>query len=111
MGIESAKNGKLLYHLTKLDNLKSIVENGLVPRKTLLESGVIFDDVANPDIINKRTQLGLDIYTPFHFHPYSSFDVAVKHTYLDDEFIYICITRNNARHNNFKNTSKAPTVN
>ncbi|MGG3838075.1 DarT ssDNA thymidine ADP-ribosyltransferase family protein [Paenibacillus thiaminolyticus] len=108
MGIESAKTGKLLYHLTKLNNLQSIVENGLVPRKALLESGVIFDDVANPDIINKRTQLGLDMYTPFHFHPYSSFDVAVKHTFPHDEFIYICITRSNARHNNFKILPKHP---
>ena len=33
MGIETAKTGKLLYHLTKLDNLESIIKYGLLPRK------------------------------------------------------------------------------
>jgi hypothetical protein len=108
MGIETAKDGKLLYHLTKLDNLQSIIVNRLVPRRALLDNGMIFDDVANADIISKRTQLGLDIYTPFHFHPYSSFDVAVKHANPDDEFIYICITRHSAKHNNFKILPRHP---
>lgn len=108
MGIESAKTGMLLYHLTKLENLESIIVNGLVPRRALLDNGVLFDDVADPGIIDKRTQLGLDIYTPFHFHPYSSFDVAVKSKYSDEEFIYICITREDARFNQFKVLPKHP---
>lgn len=108
MGIESAKTGMLLYHLTKLENLESIIVNGLVPRRALLDSGALFNDVADPGIIDKRTQLGLDIYTPFHFHPYSSFDVAVKSKYSDEEFIYICITRENARFNQFKVLPKHP---
>lgn len=108
MGIESAKNGKLLYHLTKLQNLESILEQGLAPRKTLIETGVIFEDVADPVIISKRTELGLDSYTPFHFHPYSSFDVAVKNTYSDTKFIYICVARNIAKQNEFKILPKHP---
>lgn len=36
MGIETAKTGKLLYHLTKLENLESIIENGLLPRKEVI---------------------------------------------------------------------------
>lgn len=28
----SAKQGKLLYHLTRLDNMESIIKNGLMPR-------------------------------------------------------------------------------
>lgn len=108
MGIESAKNGKLLYHLTELSNLDSIVQNGLAPRKILLDRNVDFGDVANPDIISKRTLLGLDVYTPFHFHPYSSFDVAVKNTYEDTDFIYICIRRSLARENKFKILVKHP---
>jgi hypothetical protein len=49
----------------------------------------------------------LDEYIPFHFHPYSSFDVAVKNTY-SEEFIYICIKRELARDNNFKILPKHP---
>ncbi|MBP1736138.1 MAG: hypothetical protein H6Q60_19 [Oscillospiraceae bacterium] len=102
MGIEAAKSGKLLYHLTEVDNLPSIITNNLVARKILLDNSTGFEDVANPDIISKRTILGLDNYVPFHFHPYSAFDVAVKGTYPDVDFIYICITRELAKQNDFK---------
>lgn len=49
-----------------------------MPRKILRENTVTFGDVADPEIIRKREVLGLDGYIPFHFHPYSAFDVAVK---------------------------------
>jgi hypothetical protein len=102
MGIEKAKDGKLLYHLTELDNLDSILKFGLLPRKLIVENSIKFTDVADGKIIDKRTVLGLDGYTPFHFHPYSAFDTAVKHTYNPKNMIYICIDRELARHNNFK---------
>lgn len=108
MGIETAKTGKLLYHLTKLKNLESIISNGLIPRKVLNDNTVSFGDVANPEIISKRSELGLDEYIPFHFHPYSAFDVAVKRSHADDEMIYICITRELARYNKFKVLPKHP---
>lgn len=102
MGIDKAKDGKLLYHLTKLENLDSILKFGLLPRKIILENSIKFGDVADGEIISKRTELGLDGYTPFHFHPYSAFDAAVKHTYDSTKMIYICINRELARYNNFK---------
>lgn len=77
MGIENVKQGKLIYHLTKLSNLDSILELGLLPREDMLKKNISFDDVANKEIITKRSMLGLNKYTPFHFHPFSSFDVAV----------------------------------
>lgn len=107
MGIETAKTGKLLYHLTKLSNLESIVQQGMLPRRVILKQGITFGDVANRQIICKRQELGLDIYTPFHFHPYSAFDVAVKHSYSDD-MIYLCIDREVARRNKFKILPKHP---
>ena len=102
MGIETAKTGKMLYHLTKLDNLESIIENGLLPRKMVIDRKINFGDIANADIISKRTELGLDSYIPFHFHPYSAFDVAVKHTYQGQEMIYLCFDRELAKLNHFK---------
>ena len=102
MGIDKAKDGKLLYHLTKLENLDSILKFGLLPRKIILENSIKFGDVADGEIISKRTELGLDGYTPFHFHPYSAFDAAVKHTHDSTKMIYICINRELARYNNFK---------
>ena len=90
MGINNVKQGKLIYHLTKLSNLDSILKYGLLPRKYIINNNISFGDVADKKIISKRALLGLDIYTPFHFHPFSSFDVAVKNTYSNEKFIYIC---------------------
>lgn len=49
MGLDGAREGKLLYHLTELNNLESIIDYGLVPRKVLAENTVAFDDIANPE--------------------------------------------------------------
>ncbi|WP_391207696.1 DarT ssDNA thymidine ADP-ribosyltransferase family protein [Psychrobacillus sp. L4] len=111
MAIGNIKEGRLLYHLTRLSNLDSILEHGLVSRKLVKDNDVKFFDIADQEIISKRTELGLDEYTPFHFHPYSSFDVAVKNTYVDEEFIYICIRRELAKDNNFKVLPRHPLTN
>ena len=108
MGINNSKEGKLLYHLTELDNLDSILENGLLSRRIIKESKVGFLDVADQEIMSERIAMGLDEYIPFHFHPYSAFDVAVKNTFSEEDFIYICITRDLARSNEFKILSKHP---
>lgn len=101
------KSGKLFYHLTKLSNLDSIIQNGLVSRRILESERMAFGDVADSQIMSKRKEFGLDCYVPFHFHPYSSFDVVVKNTY-PDEFIYICILRTLARENEFLILPKHP---
>ncbi|MEG2439918.1 MAG: DarT ssDNA thymidine ADP-ribosyltransferase family protein [Acetivibrio sp.] len=108
MGIEIAKTGKLLYHLTELNNLDSIIKYGMLPRKTIIERKIRFDDVANAEIITKRQELGLDKYTPFHFHPYSAFDVVVKNTHRGQDMIYLCINRKTARKNEFRILPKHP---
>lgn len=101
MSLATAKSGKLLYHLTKFSNLESILAEGLLSRSLLLEDQINFEDVADNEIINKRTRMRLDRYVPFHFHPYSAFDYAVKNSH-DEEFIYICISRDFAKNNDFK---------
>lgn len=108
MGLENAKDGKLLYHLTELDNLESIVKNGLQSRKQLMKNKKEFVDVADPNIISERELLGLDGYIPFHFHPYSAFDVAVKNNHAQDRMIYICISRVFAKNNQFKILPRHP---
>lgn len=108
MGLEGVKEKKLLYHLTKVSNMEDIINYGLLPRRYLLEQGKKFSDVADPQIICKREELDLDKYTPFHFHPYSAFDVAVKNTYSTDKFVYICIKKALAEFNGFKILKKHP---
>lgn len=108
MGLEGVRKKQLLYHLTKVKNMETIINCGLLPRRYLLEQGMLFGDVADPQIITRREQLGLDKYTPFHFHPYSAFDVAVKNTHSSEKFVYICIRRALAEFNNFKILIKHP---
>lgn len=100
MGKTRTEDGQLLYHLTALRNLDSIIQYGLLPRSQLIQNGMCFEDVADPSIIDKRSVLNLDRYVPFHFHPYSSYDVAVKNSH-HEEFIYICIYRTYARRMGF----------
>lgn len=102
MSLNNVKDGKLLYHLTKLKNLDSIIKNGLLARCYVKDNNINFSDIADSEIISKRSIYGLDKYIPFHFHPYSSFDYAVKSNNKFDEFIYICIDRSLARENDFK---------
>ena len=54
MGIETARNQNLLYHLTKLSNLESIIEHGMLPRRKVIEQGLGFEDIADAKIISKR---------------------------------------------------------
>lgn len=108
MGLEGVREKKLLYHLTKASNMEDIIEFGLLPRRYLLEQNIMFRDVADPKIIFKREELNLDKYAPFHFHPYSAFDVAVKHTHAGEKFVYICIKRDLAEVNDFKILTKHP---
>lgn len=102
MTLLTAKSDKLIYHLTELDNLESIVQNKLLPRIKMLEAKLPFIDVANREIISKREELGLNGYTPFHFHPYSAFDKSVQGTHPDRTFIYLCLQRTFAESNGFK---------
>ena len=106
MGLQGVKNKKLLYHLTRLDNMESIIMNGLQPRRLLKNKD--FFDVADANILDKRELLQLDQFVPFHSHPYSAFDVAVKHTYANEKFVYICIKRALAEFNDFKILVKHP---
>ncbi len=108
MGLETAKDGKLLYHLTELKNLESIVKIGLRSRRKLISEQLPFSDIADPNIIDERKERGLDEYIPFHFHPYSAFDVAVKYKHDQEKMAYICVSREFAMKEQFKVLPKHP---
>ena len=57
------KNGKLLYHLTHIDNLDSIIEYGLLSRN--LACDLIAMDVADSEILEKRQFNRLDDFVGF----------------------------------------------
>ena len=92
------QNQKLLYHLTALDNMESILKNGLMPRKNIDD----FTDVAEQDIIDFRNEKGISHLIPFHFFKGTPFGGIVQKSNPDKEFVYITIHRNIAKKNNFK---------
>lgn len=87
------KEGKLLYHLTKIDNLQSIFQIGLLSRNQLLRHGIIFNNIANMDIIEKRKNTNLENYVPFHFYAKNPFDWCVCKQYGSENMALITILR------------------
>ncbi|ARE09955.1 hypothetical protein UC317_1850 [Lactococcus lactis subsp. lactis] len=94
------KNKKLLYHLTRAENLDNIFKYGLLSRNEVESLGFI--DVANPNIIMKRNVQNLNSYIPFHFQPSSAFDADVKYKFRGENFVYITIKRSYAEQMGFK---------
>lgn len=98
------QEGKLLYHLTSIDNLENILSNGLLSRKDAIDKNLIKDDVADSKIITKRKELGIDGCIPFHFYSLTPFAGAVLKDFKNKgkNFCYIAITREFAKEQEFK---------
>lgn len=92
-----------IYHLTSIRNLPSIIHDGLLSRVSLQEKQIAYTDIANEDILSKRTKKGLDQCVPFHFHTHTEFDVAVqKQRQSEGPYIYLAVNRGVARDKKFK---------
>lgn len=94
------KNGKLLYHLTALENLASILQQGLLSRSEL--DNEEFNDVADGKILHSRQSHQLDKYVPFHFFARTPFDYSVQHNHPDKDFVLIAVQREVAKANAWK---------
>jgi hypothetical protein len=98
------KTQSLLYHLTDIQNLESILTDGLKPRSELTG----FSDVADPDILEKRKKLKLEEHVPFHFFGGNPFDGGVQIASEGGRFVLITITRAHAKSNNWKVIPRHP---
>lgn len=88
--------GKLLYHITHIDNISSILKNGLLYREELNRRGMYnFRDIADHEIIAKRENYKsrLSKYVPFHFFAKNPFDCAVCNKYDSKNLVIITIRR------------------
>lgn len=101
------KNKKLIYHLTALENIPSILEKGLLPRSQL----TTFQSVADKEIIRKRQSLALERYVPFHWFVGNPFDGIVQKTHKTTPFALIAVHRNLAAAKNWKIIPRHPLVN
>lgn len=78
----------LLYHITHIDNLRSIFQNGgLLAQATVQKEVQTYIDVANSDIQSRRSRTRIPIatggnlhdYVPFYFAPRSPMLYSVCH--------------------------------
>lgn len=95
--------GKLLYHITHIDNMASILENGLLPRHMLTSGHACFKDIADQNIIDGREHYKRDLsnYVPFHFYAKNPFDGAVCKKYGSENMVIITIHRDLYKKNDF----------
>ena len=82
------KNGKLLYHITTIENLEKILESKKLKPRSELESAN-FNDTANQEILLKRKTANLDEYVPFHFFANGPYDGSVRKANPNKSFAYI----------------------
>lgn len=96
------EQGKLLYHLTAVENLESIFKHGLASRSKLAMLELSHKDIADCDILKVRQMLHLDACVPFHFLPKNPFSASVIKAHPDTKFCYIMVYRIFAREHGFK---------
>jgi hypothetical protein len=87
--------GKLLYHITHINNIESILKYGLMSRKEAKKRQIKFEDIADHDILSKRDSYKTDLseYVLFHFYPKNPFDGAVCQKYGSENMAIITIQR------------------
>lgn len=96
---------KLLYHLTDLDNLESILKKGLMSRYELNGK---FKDVADPDILEGREKYDLHKMVPFHFFAKNPFDGRVLADHPHESFCLISVYRSFAKSRKWEIIPKHP---
>ncbi|MGG7074355.1 DarT ssDNA thymidine ADP-ribosyltransferase family protein [Campylobacter mucosalis] len=87
------KEGKLLYHLTAIDNIENIIKSGLLPRNELQKKNISFQDTANQEILQRRSDKNLGDFVPFHFFIKNPYDGAQLKGYADKHWVYIVVYR------------------
>lgn len=105
--VKNIKEQKLLYHLTSVENLDGIFQEGLRPRAELTD----FTDVADSEILKKRKALELDCYVPFHWFAANPFDGSVQRNRPDSKFVLISVYRSMAKQNGWKVIPRHPLAN
>lgn len=100
----SIKDQQFIYHLTDIDNLPSILSNGLRPRSHLTN----FSDVADDEIIRSRKKRNLENYVPFHFFARGPFDGSVQLAHPQKTFVLIAVRRSLAEANKWSIIPKHP---
>lgn len=84
-----------MYHMTHIDNVESIIQNGLMSRNALNAKNVPFEDVADVEIISKRHNCIEDLanFVLFHFDLDNAFDYNVCRRKGCNNMVILAIAR------------------
>lgn len=104
----STREKKLIYHLTALENLDSIIVAGLLSRRRCREEDLGFEDVADEDILEGRADWDLDSYVPFHFITRNPFDYGVVRNRPEQQFVILAVYRTYAQTNGWSIIPRHP---
>ena len=102
---QNPSEGKLIYHITHINNLPSILKVGLLSRKKLLRNpSLSFTDIADSEILSKREQYkeALSQYVLFHFFAKNPFDGAVCRKYGSENMVIITVRRDLCERRNYQ---------
>lgn len=102
---QNPSEGKLIYHITHINNLPSILKVGLLSRKKLLRNpSLSFTDIADSEILSKREQYkeALSQYVLFHFFAKNPFDGAVCKKYGSENMVIISVRRDICERKNYQ---------
>ncbi|MDI1293371.1 MAG: DarT ssDNA thymidine ADP-ribosyltransferase family protein, partial [Methylobacter sp.] len=105
--VTSVKEQKLLYHLTPLKNLEGIINEGLKSRSQLDN----FEDIADHEILQKRSDHGLENFVPFHWFARNPFDGGIQAAISDKYFVIFTVKRALAKNLNWKVIPRHPLAN
>lgn len=105
---KSFKDQVYIYHLTSVENLGSILENGLLCRHKVIKKKYVYRNIANEEIIEKREDCDIEDYVPFHWRSLTPFAGAVMDANRNTQFCYILLFRIFAKQNKFKVIPKHP---
>ena len=94
---KSLREQTQIYHFTELSNLDTIITYGLLSRAEMKEKGLLFEDVADPQMLDARKDYSLEKCVPFHFMGNSPFAGKVRDNHPCYDFIYLAISRDTAR--------------
>lgn len=99
--IPNELKGRFVYHFTSVNNLESIIDDGLLSTNAKIENSVTHDDIANDEIQKRRSTMKVTCgpkgvvhdYVPFYFAKRTPMLLnIVKSKNIDQEYIvYLAI--------------------
>ncbi len=105
--VHDYKNEDFIYHMTSIDNLDSILKNGLLSRNELRRRGLTAKTVSNERTIWRKRDPRCYSCVPFHFFEPTFFTYRITNGFKAENFCYIAVARSYAEEHGFMASTKS----